>query len=103
MKGATKGTKVTKDICALCELLRAEALAIFNRPDEPEDQVSEVSRRDWATTVCQHVNPIVVTGVFRIAQQVTKVLHSHERSEEERVKHDLLLDECLQCLRSRKL
>ncbi len=62
--------------------------------------MSEISRWNVPTTIRQHIDPIVVTSIFRIAQQVAEVLHRHKRSEEERIKHDLLLDERSQCLRS---
>src|SRR5688500_3368492 len=82
--------------------LWSKPLTILYRPNKSEDQMSEVARWYGAASVGQNIDPVVVARVFRIAQQVTEVLHRYKRTEEEGVKHYLLLDECSQRLRSRK-
>ena len=58
----------------------------------------KIFRKNGAATVREYVNPVVIAGIFRIAIQITEVLHRHECAEEEPVKYDLLLDEGAQRL-----
>src|SRR6185503_10594704 len=80
--------KLRKDPCYpwLKTVLWTESLAIFRREQETKNHVPEI-----AGIGIQRVEPVLEPNRVRVAPQVTKILHRHERTIEEPVGNRLAL------------
>src|SRR4030095_4845209 len=78
-------------------------LTVLNGVNETEDQMSVIVCWYRTTTVRQHVDPVVITRLIGIPDEIAKVLRCYKGAIEERVEDNFLLDKSPECFRRGEL